>query len=209
MLFRSEREVANYELFLSQGKFAVPQYYGKWTDANDVWILIENIEGDDLREMTDQSAILAAESLSQIQNKFWKDTEEEFEKKKMDDRFEVYWKRVLRRASFVAGEPILRKAYQLFLNRQSTCPRTLSNGDFLEFNALQDNNIVYIIDWGFGGIMPYSLDIARFIAHATEDKCTFPFYMNEKQKTIFIESMYEKLEQKPDYIQYLLDIKLA
>lgn len=65
------------------------------------------------------------------------------------------------------------------------------------------------MDWGFGGIMPYSLDIARFIAHATEDKATFSFYMNDDQKKIFVNGVYEKLKEKPDYQKYLLDIQLA
>ena len=65
------------------------------------------------------------------------------------------------------------------------------------------------MDWGFGGIMPYSLDIARFIAHATEDKATFPFYMNDEQKKIFVNGVYERLEKKPDYQEYLRDIQLA
>lgn len=54
-------------------------------------------------------------------------------------------------------------------------------GDFLQFNAVFHNDKL-TIDWGFGGVMPYSLDIARLIAHATEDKATFPFYMNDDQK---------------------------
>lgn len=33
--------------------------------------------------------------------------------------------------------------------------------------------------------MPYSLDIARFIAHGTEDRATFPFYMTDGQKKLF------------------------
>ena len=65
------------------------------------------------------------------------------------------------------------------------------------------------MDWGFGGIMPYSLDIARFIAHATEDKATFPFHMNDDQKKIFVNGVFEKLKEKPDYQKYLLDIQLA
>ena len=65
------------------------------------------------------------------------------------------------------------------------------------------------MDWGFGRIMPYSLDIARFIAHATEDKATFPFYMNDEQKKIFVNGVYERLEKKPDYQEYLRDIQLA
>ena len=57
--------------------------------------------------------------------------------------------------------------------------------------------------------MPYSLDIARFIAHGTEDRATFPFYMNMEQKRLFVQRVYEQLIQKPEYEQYLLDIKLA
>lgn len=97
----------------------------------------------------------------------------------------------------------------MFVARQRTCPRTMSNGDFLKFNAVCHNNKVVIMDWGFGGIMPYSLDIARFIAHATEDKATFPFYMNDEQKKIFVNGVYERLEKKPDYQEYLRDIQLA
>lgn len=204
-----EREVFNYERYLSGRGFAVPFYYGKWMEKDSIWILIENVPGDDLRNMTDELAVLTADSLAQIQNYFWQQDEEEFLLKKTDDRFEVYWKRILRRAASVAENPGLRKAYQLFLNRQLTCPRTLSNGDFLEYNVVQTKDKVTIIDWGFGGVMPYSLDIARFIAHATETRSTFPFYMNARQKELFINRVYEKLERKPNYEQYLCDIKLA
>ena len=74
-------------------------------------------------------------------------------------RFIKYWQRVLRRAQFLADKPVLRKAYQIFLDRQLTAPCTLSNGDFLEFNAMFDGEKVVMIDWGFGGMMPYSLDM--------------------------------------------------
>ena len=57
--------------------------------------------------------------------------------------------------------------------------------------------------------MPYSLDLARFLAHATEDRATFPFYMDTKQKKLFVERVYKNLNQKPEYSQYIYDIKLA
>ena len=57
--------------------------------------------------------------------------------------------------------------------------------------------------------MPYSLDLARFIAHATEDRSTFPFSMNDSQKRLFLNEVYENLTEKPDHKQYLSDIKLA
>ena len=109
----------------------------------------------------------------------------------------------------IINEPIIGEAYSIFLKHQLTCPRTLSNGDFLEFNVVNHDNRVYIIDWGFGGIMPYSLDIARFIAHATVDRATFPFYMSDNQKELFVEKVFEKLIRKPDHSQYIYDIKLA
>lgn len=203
------REVLNYEKFLMNKHFSVPTYYGKWDKDNDFWILIENITGNDLRDMTDELAMAAADSISEIQNAYWMNDEDEFAKNKADDRFDVYWKRINKRYEYIKNEPIIGEAYSIFLRRQLTCPRTLSNGDFLELNAIEHRNRVYIIDWGFGGIMPYSLDIARFLTHATVDRATFPIYMSDNQKEIFIEKIYEKLIRKPEHSQYIYDIKLA
>ena len=66
-----------------------------------------------------------------------------------------------------------------------------------------------MIDWGFGGMMPYSLDIARFLAHATETRSTFPFYMNDAQKELFLDRMYEALKTKISREQFNLDVKLG
>ena len=197
----SEREASNYEKYLNSESFNVPKYFGRFVDGKNLWIILESIEGDDLRDMTDDLAIKAAESIAAIQNAYWDcgDTE----------RFDTYIQRIQKRYSFIKSNDIIGKAYKVFLDRQITCPKTMSNGDFMEFNTLNHEGTVYIIDWGFGGIMPYSLDIARFIAHATENRATFPFYMSDNQKKIFIDRVYELLRKKPDYKQYLYDIKLA
>ena len=197
-----KREVSNYENFLMNKHLPVSTYYGKWENEDDIWILIENISGNDLRDMTDELALSAADSITEIQNAYWMNDAD-------DDRFDVYWKRINKRYDYIKNEPVIGEAYSLFLKRQLTCPKTLSNGDFLEFNTINHNNRVYIIDWGFGGIMPYSLDLARFLAHATEDRATFPFYMDTKQKKLFVERVYKNLNQKPEYSQYIYDIKLA
>ena len=68
---------------------------------------------------------------------------------------------------------------------------------------------VYAIDWGNGGVMPYNLDIARFIAHGSEDRLPFPFYMTQAQKALFVQRVYQCLDCKPEYRQYLFDIQLA
>ena len=68
-----------------------------------------------------------------------------------------------------------------------------------------------MIDWGFGGIMPYALDIARLIAHGAEKQEAggFPFYMDAELRKLFVREQYEGLRQKPDWDRYLMDIKLA
>ncbi|MGN0517639.1 MAG: phosphotransferase [Acutalibacteraceae bacterium] len=200
------REIINYERYLKNKYLPVPQYYGGFKDKEENWLLIENIIGHDLRDMTDELAVLSAKSLSEIQNTYWVN---DISLAKDNDRFDAYWERINKRFKYIEKEPIIGKAYSVFLKRQLSCPVTLSNGDFLEFNAICREGKVFIIDWGFGGIMPYSLDIARFIAHATEDKATFPFYMTKKQKELFINGVYDKLNTKPEYKEYLYDIKLA
>lgn len=142
-------------------------------------------------------------------NTYWQNSEEDFEKNKQDDRFERYWKRINKRAECLKDEPELKAAYDIFLERQLTCPRTLCNGDFLQYNGIYNEINVKLIDWEFAGIMPYSLDIARLIAHGTEDRSGFPFYMNDALREIYIWEVYEGLSCKPDKEQYLFDIKLA
>ena len=198
-----------YTKYLSKGDFNAPHLYGSLEKDGDNWICIEMIEGNDLRDMTDEIALSAAKTLSSIQEFFWTEELECTTEDEVKGRFIKYWQRVLRRAQFLADKPVLRKAYQIFLDRQLTAPCTLSNGDFLEFNAMFDGEKVVMIDWGFGGMMPYSLDIARFIAHATETRCTFPFYMNDSQKELFLNEVYAGLKDKISYEQFRFDIKLA
>lgn len=202
-------EINVYEKFLKNQKLPAPAYFGntKWNGRQ--WILIAFVEGTDLRDYTSDMALACAESLSRIANRYWQKDEVEFAQKRQDDRFERYWKRINKRAECLKGEPVLKAAYDRFLARQLSCPRTLSNGDFLPFNALYKDGKVTLVDWAFGGIMPYSLDIARMIAHGTEGRETFPFYMTESHKELFVRKVYELLTDKPGYEQYLEDIRLA
>lgn len=58
------REMFNYETFLFGKNYSVPKYYGKYIEKDIVWILIENVTGDDLRNMTDELAISSANCLA-------------------------------------------------------------------------------------------------------------------------------------------------
>lgn len=204
-----EEEISVYSKLLEKKSLPVPKYYGFTTWQETKWILIEFVKGTDLRNFTEEMAHASAKSIATIMNTYWQATESEFESQRKDHRFERYWKRINKRAECLKNETEIKEAYDKFLERQKNCPRTLSNGDFLQFNALIHEGNVVLIDWGFAGIMPYSLDIARLITHGSEDKHGFPFYMNDELRKIFIDEVYDRLLIKPDRKQYLQDIKLS
>lgn len=201
-------EVDVYRKFLSGKGFSVPEFYGCAEVDGEIWILIEHIDGCDLRDFTLEMAQGCAESIAAIMNAYWQ--EDRFDEKRLDDRFDRYWQRINRRAESLSCEPELAKAYQVFLDRQLKIPRTLCNGDFLQYNGILREGGVVVIDWAFGGVMPYALDIARLIAHGTDGKqLGFPFYMTDALCESYVRGLYERLENKPDWQQYLCDIRLA
>lgn len=197
----NNQEVNCYENHLKGKAFHVPEYYGSLRNGEDIWFVMAFLDGCELSSMTDSLALAAADTVAQVQNAFWNSAD--------TPRMDVYRQKINKRYDFVKNEPVLGEAYRMFAERQEYIPRTLCQGDFLQINAISKDGTVYMIDWGSGGILPYALDIARFIAHGTEKQETFPITMNDKQKGLFVRRMYELLEKKPDYQRYLLDIRLA
>lgn len=202
-----ENEIGVYEKFLLNKKLPVPKLEG-WTCINNTnWILIEYIEGQDLRNFNEGMAHGCAESLAKIFNTYWQ--ESDFEENRLDNRFERYWTRINKRLQCLKNEPKLSSAYRIFLDRQLVCPRTLCNGDFLQFNGIESNGKITLIDWAFAGVMPYSLDIARLISHGSEKYFPFPFYMTDEYRKIFVKGVYDRLIYKPNYKQFIWDVILS
>ena len=115
------------------------------------------------------------------------------------------WEVFTRPRAFMASAA----AFALFYDRQKEIPLTLSNSDLLPINILFDGEKATIIDWEFGGFMPYALDIARFYTHATPNGEVTSFRMSEEQKRLFVELMYEGLEVKPAREVFDRDLLLA
>ena len=191
-----EDEVKQYALLSG---LPVPELLG----VAEGCILMRFVEGDDLKNPSDDGVRALASSLCAVMNAYPMGSEYE------RARYEKYLRRLERRAECLKGEPELAAAFSVFYERQKDIPLTLSNGDLLPINVLYDGEKATLIDWEFGGFMPYALDIARFIAHATEDGSVTSFRMSREQKSMFLDLMYEGLEVKPGREIYDRDIRLA
>lgn len=171
--------------------------------AADGCILMDYVEGDDMKNATDDGVSAAAQSLAEVMNAYPMGRDYEM------GRYDTYIKRLERRASCLKNEPEIERAFGVFLQRQRTIPLTLSNADLLPINVLFDGRRAVIIDWSFGGFMPYALDIARFFAHTTPNGEVTSFRMSDYQKKLFVELVYDGLEIKPDRKIFDRDILLA
>lgn len=197
-------EVENYEKFLKTNEFNTPKYYGKNKKKNDTYILLEYIDGIDLKIINKNIANKVARALMKYSNKYWKNNNSFTNEMRM----EKYLERINKRYCFAKDIENIGEAYKLFLDRQKTIPITLSHGDFLPMNLLISKGEIVILDWGFGGIMPYSLDIARFIAHSLKEE-GWSFKSSKEVNDYFLELCYEALKEKIDKKTFYFDIKLA
>lgn len=186
-------EVKHYGLLAG---LPVPDFFG----AADGYVLTGFVEGEDLKNATDEGVKAAAESLVLIMNAYPMGRDYETE------RYNTYLKRLEKRADRLEKEPELKKAFRIFQKRQESIPLTLSNSDLLPINVIFDGRKATVIDWEFGGFMPYTLDIVRFFAHAHGSQ---PFKMTDAQKRFFVDAVYSGLDVKPEREVYDRDIMLG
>ncbi len=176
----------------------VPRVLGFYMDS----VIMEYIVGSDLKEMTDDSVLRAAVSLAEIMNAFpigngYDRTVAEKEIAYREKRLDA-----------LKDERDLYAAYALFFDRVREMPLTLANGDLLPLNCIDNGERVYLIDWEYGGFMPYALDLGRFLAHSGETSI-FPYRMTAAQKALFCDRLYEALDEKPERSVFDRDVKLA
>ena len=197
-------EYVNYERYLFSNNFSTPKYFGKMGKNDEFWIVIEYIDGHELSDINEINAVKTADAISQIANEFFQYKESFTEEVRMNS----YLERIEKRYNYAKSLEFIGEAYKLFLDRQKEVPRTLCNGDLLPMNIMEEKGNIKIIDWGFGGIMPYSLDVARFIAHSIKvDGWTFKSTPENNQ--VFIDRYFENLQGKINRETFERDIKLA
>ena len=183
---------------LLSGSLPVPRIIGFTDDA----MITSFLEGQDLKEMSDESVTRAAASVAEIMNAFPSGNgyDRAIAEKEIAYRAE--------RLENLKCEPLLCAAYKLFLKRIKVMPLTLANGDLVPINCIDTGDRVCIIDWEYGGFLPYALDIGRFLAHSGEH-AVFPYRMTDPQKRLFCDRIYEKLIDKPGREVFDRDVRLA
>ena len=85
----------------------------------------------------------------------------------------------------------LEEAYASFMKIYQTTPRTLCHDDLLPFNLLIGERAV-LIDWEYGGVLPYPTSFARLIAHGREEEGAF-FCMTREDRVFAIQYYYDGL----------------
>ena len=170
--------------------------------ASDNRILTEFIPGADLMTATDAGIAAAGKSIAEIMNAFPFDRA--YDRTFADEEIAYREKRL----PCLRNEPLLSAAYEAFLARAKEMPLTLANGDLVPINCLCSGERAYLIDWEYGGFLPYALDLGRFLAHSGEEE-TAVYRMTEAQKRLFVDTIYDSLVKKPDRAVFDRDVQFA
>jgi hypothetical protein len=195
-------ETECYKGFFRERKSYVPAFLGSAEYDGDEFILLEHCQGETLRLSEPEMLMKAVDALSAMQNEFWQ----------RDDLSDcaVTMERALRsveeRGRYLGSE-LLEKAYGRFTDVYKKVPRTLCHEDLLPINVLVGERAV-LIDWEYGGILPYLSSFARLIAHGREDKDAY-FFMKDSDRDAAIRYFYERVPGRHGiaYEEYLRDLE--
>lgn len=196
---RQERAV--YETFLL-GFNAAPRCHGFCEIGDDVYMLMAFVPGRTLSRCTRENLQLALDGLMELQNAWWQDENHADVGLSFDRCYES-------RCGWLPYMADLQPAFEDYLAAFRTVPRTLCNDDLLPFNVLSDGQRAVILDWEYGGILPYPCALARLIAYgeAQEDAL---FYMTREDKEFALQYYYDHLirEKGIDFREYSRTMEL-
>lgn len=195
-------ELEVYRTFFAEPTAGAPTFLGAVSHEGVDYFLMSYADGEDLCRCTRPALINALDALIALQNKYWND-------QGLISRaytFEVSLERRVKRGQYL-GDALLEAAYERFLDTYQRVPRTLCHDDLLPFNVLAGENSATLIDWEYGGILPYLSSLARFIAHGEEDEEAL-FYMTDEDKQFAVDYYYEGLvkQQGISYETYRRDL---
>ncbi len=182
-----ERELAVYRDFFTGEVPGVPKFYAAAQAEDADYFLMEYVSGRDLCKCDRAGLQKALDALIGLQDRFW----EELAYSNGGYTFaESLVSREKRGQYLNDGE--LEQAYRTFLELYKSVPRTLCHDDLLPFNVLVSKHGATLIDWEYGGMLPYPTSLARLIAHGVEDESAF-FYMKDEDRAFAVDYYYHQL----------------
>lgn len=180
----SSREASVYRAFFLDGR-AAPHLLASGEAEGQCYILMEYVPGHDLCRCSRRELQLFLDALIEAQEKHWAD----WDHRDVGYSFASCWENRQKRSAYM-GE--LGKAYQAYLDAFATLPRTLCNDDMLPFNVLVQNERAVILDWDYGGILPYPSPLARFLAFGEENENAL-FYLRDEDRQFALDYYFMKL----------------
>ena len=175
-----------YKTFFSEPVPYAPRLLAAVEHRGAEYLLLEWIPGHDLMRCSREDLISVLDSLIIMQKAWWGNTScasagRSFERSLPGRENRLQYLRDHR----------LEAAYRAYLEAYRTLPRTLCHDDLLPFNVLVSEGRAVLIDWEYGGILPYPTSLARLIAHGEESGDAF-FWMTGEDKRFAVDYYYEK-----------------
>ncbi len=182
-----ERELAVYRDFFTGEVPGVPKFYAAAQAEGSDYFLMEYATGRDLCKCDRAGLQKALDTLIGLQDRFWEDPA-------YSNRGYTFGESLAsreKRGQYL-NDGELERAYGTFLELYKSVPRTLCHDDLLPFNVLVSEHGATLIDWEYGGMLPYPTSLARLIAHGVEDESAF-FYMKDEDRAFGIDYYYHQL----------------
>lgn len=182
------QEAETYQSILAElNESSVPTLYQTVDADGKMYLLMEYIDGDNLCHCNRPKLTAALDALISLQQKTW-------DSRALAEYGYSYGKslRDRRTRGKYLNDPLLEEVYEAFLAVYQTVPRALCHDDLLPFNVIASEHRAVLIDWEYGGILPYPTAFARLIAHG-EDKENAFFYMTQADRHFAIDYYYDRL----------------
>lgn len=182
------QEAETYQSILAElDENSVPALRQRVVADGKTYLLMEYIDGDNLCRCNRPKLTAALDALISLQQKTW-------DSRALAEYGYSYEKslRDRRTRENYLNDPLLEEVYEAFLAVYQTVPRALCHDDLLPFNIIASDHRAVLIDWEYGGILPYPTSFARLIAHGEEQEGAF-FYLTRADRAFAIDYYYNHL----------------
>lgn len=176
-----------YQHLLAHTEKHAPAVYQTAEADGKTFLLMEYIQGENLCKCSRRKLALALDALIALQKETW----ESADCANVGYSFNESLPERNERGKYL-NDPVLEQVYARFLAIYASVPRTLCHDDLLPFNILVSETTAVLIDWEYGGMLPYPTSFARLIAHGGEREDSL-FCITPEDKAFAIEYYYENL----------------